>query len=153
MFSEHKAYSTWRDCPTEIRNHSYISFGTSFNRVRTHVLVAPRGTKMLTETRDVLSLAPYVANTTSCVIAQDGIDLIAQVLENKAVVALLNGLLLHCCYIALRDIAFVISTKLSPSWRLSFRLVTNQLSLNTQKFQFLTLDHNNCNRGTTDGRH
>jgi len=54
---------------------------------------------MLTETRDVLSLAPYVADTTFCtiyVIIQDGIDLIAQVLENKAVVALLNGLLLHC---------------------------------------------------------
>ena len=63
------------------------------------MLVAPKGTKMLAETRDVLSLAPYVANTTSCtiyVIVQDGIDLIAQVLENKAVVALLNGLLLHC---------------------------------------------------------
>ena len=54
---------------------------------------------MLTETRDVLSLAPYVADTMFCtiyVIIQDGIDLIAQVLENKAVVALLNGLLLHC---------------------------------------------------------
>ena len=53
---------------------------------------------MLTETRDVLSLAPYIADTTFCticVIIQDGIDLIAQVLENKAVVALLNGLLLH----------------------------------------------------------
>jgi len=63
------------------------------------VLGAPRGTKMLTETRDVLLLAPYVADTTFytiCVIIQDGIDLIAQVLENKAVVALLNGLLLHC---------------------------------------------------------
>ena len=58
MFSEHKAYSTWRDYPIEIRNHSYISFGTSSNRVRTLVLVAPWGTKMLTETRDVLSLAP-----------------------------------------------------------------------------------------------
>ena len=62
------------------------------------MLVAPRGTKMLTETRDVLSLAPYVANTTSCtidVIVQDGIDLIAHVLENKAVVALLTA----CCFI------------------------------------------------------
>ena len=80
MFLGHKAYSTWRDCPTEIRNHSYISFGISSNRVRTHVLGAPRGTKMLTETRDVLSLAPYVADTASCtiyVIVQDGIDLIA----------------------------------------------------------------------------
>ena len=80
MFSGHKTYSSWRDCPTEIRNHSYISFGTSSNRVRTYVLVAPRGTKMLTETRNVLLLAPYVADTTPCiiyVIVQDGIDLIA----------------------------------------------------------------------------
>ena len=63
------------------------------------MLVAPWGTKMLTETRDVLSLAAYVADTTSCticVIVQDGIDLIAQILENKAVVALLNGLMFHC---------------------------------------------------------
>ena len=54
---------------------------------------------MLTETRDLLSLAPYVADTmfyTICVIIQDGIDLVAQVLENKAVVALLIGLLLPC---------------------------------------------------------
>ena len=54
---------------------------------------------MLTETRDVLLLAPYIADTifcTICVIIQDGIDLIAQVLENKAVAALLNSLLLHC---------------------------------------------------------
>ena len=94
MFLGHKAYSTRRDCPIEIRNHFYISFGTSSTRVRTHVVVAPTGTKMLTETMDVLSLAPYVADTTSCticVIVQDGIDLIAQVLENKAVVALLTA--------------------------------------------------------------
>ena len=57
------------------------------------------GTMMLIETRHMLSLAPYVADTTSCtiyVIIQDGIDLIAQVLENKAVVALLTA----CCFIA-----------------------------------------------------
>ena len=57
------------------------------------------GTMMLIETRHMLSLAPYVADTTSCticVIVQDGIDLIAQLLENKAVAALLTGLLLHC---------------------------------------------------------
>ena len=41
--------------------------------------------------------------------------------------------------IALRDITFVISKKLSPSWRLSFRLVTNQLSLNTQSSNFFLL--------------
>ena len=49
---------------------------------------------MLIETRDVLSLAPYVADTTSCticVIVQDGIDLMTQGLEKKAVLALLNG--------------------------------------------------------------
>ena len=54
---------------------------------------------MLIETRHMLSLVPYVAGTTFCticVIIQDEIDLIAQVLENKVVVALLNGLLLHC---------------------------------------------------------
>ena len=53
---------------------------------------------MLIETRHMLSLAPYVADTTSCticVIVQDGIDLIAQVLENKVVATLLTGLLLH----------------------------------------------------------
>ena len=93
MFLGHKAYSTWRDCPTEIRNHSYISFGTSSNRVRTHVLVAPRGTKMLTETRDVLALALYLADMASCticVVVQDGIDLTTQDLEKKLVLASLT---------------------------------------------------------------
>ena len=52
-------------------------------------------------------------------------------IANRLAVTLLN--------IALRDIAFVISKKLSPSWRLSFRLVTNQLSLNTQSSKFLLL--------------
>ena len=59
---------------------------------------------MLIETRDVLLLAPYVADTTSCticVIVQDGMDLIAQVLENKAVIELLNGLLFHLLNIVL----------------------------------------------------
>ena len=49
---------------------------------------------MLTETRDVLSLALYLADTVSCttrVIIQDGIDLMTQGLENKAVLALLIG--------------------------------------------------------------
>ena len=60
---------------------------------------------MLTETRDVLALALYladIASCTICVIVQDGIDLIAQVLENKAVVALLNGLLFHCLHCSAR---------------------------------------------------
>jgi hypothetical protein len=46
---------------------------------------------MLTETRDVLSLALYLADTISCtiyVIVQDGIDLVAQGLEKKATLVL-----------------------------------------------------------------
>ena len=49
---------------------------------------------MLTETRDMLSLALYLANTASCtirVIVQDGIDLMTQGMEMKAVLALLTG--------------------------------------------------------------
>ena len=41
---------------------------------------------MLTETRDVLSLALYLADTTFCtiyVMVQDGIDLITVALEDK----------------------------------------------------------------------
>jgi hypothetical protein len=46
--------------------------------------------------------------------------------------------------IALYDIAFVATKESLPSWRLTFLLVTNQLSLNTKNFQIITLDHNNC---------
>ena len=49
---------------------------------------------MLTEIRDMLSIALYLADTTSCttrVIVQDGIDLTTQGLEKKAVLALLTG--------------------------------------------------------------
>ena len=59
---------------------------------------------MLIETRHMLSLVPYVADTTFCticVIIQDGIDLIAQVLENKAIVALLNVLVVSLLNIVL----------------------------------------------------
>ena len=45
-------------------------------------------------TRDVLSLALYLADTTSCttrVIVQDGIDLTTQGLEKKAVLASLTS--------------------------------------------------------------
>ena len=62
------------------------------------------GTMMLIETRDVLSLASYVADTMSCtidVVVQDGIDMIAQVLENKAIVALLNVLVVSLLNIVL----------------------------------------------------
>ena len=49
---------------------------------------------MLTETRDVLSLALCLADTASCttrVIIQDGIDLMTHGLEKKVVLALLIG--------------------------------------------------------------
>ena len=48
---------------------------------------------MLSKTRDVLSLALYLAkivSCTTCVIVQDGIDLMTQGLEKKAVLALLT---------------------------------------------------------------
>ena len=49
---------------------------------------------MLTETRDVLSLALYLADTASCticVIVQDGIDLTTPDLEKKVVLVSLTG--------------------------------------------------------------
>ena len=49
---------------------------------------------MLTKTRDMLSLALYLADTVSCttlVIVQDEIDLTTQGLEKKAVRASLTG--------------------------------------------------------------
>ena len=49
---------------------------------------------MLTESRDLLSLALYLADTASCithVIVQDGIDLMTQVLEKKAILTSLTG--------------------------------------------------------------
>ena len=49
---------------------------------------------ILTETRDVLSLALYLADTVSCttrVIVQDGVDLMTQVLEKKTVLVSLTG--------------------------------------------------------------
>ena len=48
---------------------------------------------MLIKTRDVLSLALYLVETTSyiiCVIVQDGFDLTTPGLEKKAVLALLT---------------------------------------------------------------
>ena len=48
----------------------------------------------LTKTRDVLSLALYLANIASCTthgIVQDGIDLTTHGLEKKAVLASLTG--------------------------------------------------------------
>ena len=49
---------------------------------------------MLTKTRDMLSLALYLADIISCtthVIVQDGIDLTTQGLEKKAVLVSLTG--------------------------------------------------------------
>ena len=49
---------------------------------------------MLTETRGVLSLALYLVDTTSCtiyVVVQDGIDLMTQGLEKKAVLVSLTS--------------------------------------------------------------
>ena len=49
---------------------------------------------MLTETRDMLSLALYLADIVSCttrVIVQDGIDLMTQGLEKKAVLVSLTS--------------------------------------------------------------
>ena len=49
---------------------------------------------MLSSTKDVLSLALYLADIaycTICVIVQDGFDLMTQGLEKKAVLALLTS--------------------------------------------------------------
>jgi len=49
---------------------------------------------MLAETRDALSLALYLANTTSCttrVIVQDRIDMTTHGLEKKAILTSLTG--------------------------------------------------------------
>jgi hypothetical protein len=66
--------------------------------------MAPRGTRMLTKTRGVLSLAPYLADTTSCticVIVQDGIDLLTQGLAMKVVLVLPNVLAISLLNIVL----------------------------------------------------
>ena len=83
---------------------------------------------MLAETRDVLSLALYLADIVSCttrVIVQDGIDLIAQGLKKKAEIALLAGFAVPSSNIVLWDIAFVVTKELLPSNNLTFLLVTN----------------------------
>ena len=59
---------------------------------------------MLTETRDVLSLALYLANTTSYIIygnVQDGIDLTTPGLEKEAVLASLTGFVVSSSNIVL----------------------------------------------------
>ena len=59
---------------------------------------------MLIETRDVLSLALYLAETASYiifVIVQDGFDLTTQGLEKKALLALLTGFVISSLNIIL----------------------------------------------------
>jgi len=61
---------------------------------------------MLIETRDVLSLALYLADTTSCTtygIVQDGIDSMTQGLEKKIVLVSLTGFAVSLLNIALRS--------------------------------------------------
>ena len=58
----------------------------------------------VSSTKDVLSLALYLANTTSCtiyVIVQDGINLRTQGLEKKAVLASLTGFVVSLLNIVL----------------------------------------------------
>jgi hypothetical protein len=59
---------------------------------------------MLSSTKDVLFLALYLADTTSCticVIVQDGIDLVTQDLAKKVVLALLIGFAISSLIIVL----------------------------------------------------
>jgi hypothetical protein len=58
--------------------------------------------------------------------------LIAQGLEKKAALTLLTGFAVSSLNIVLWDIVFVATKESLPSWRLTFLLVTNQLSLNTK---------------------
>jgi len=77
-----------------IRDCFQLPFYTSSNRVLNKSFDITIYIMMLTETRDVLSLALYLADTTSYtthVIVQDGIDLMTQGLEKKVVLASLAG--------------------------------------------------------------
>ena len=59
---------------------------------------------ILTETRDMLSLALYLVDIASCtthVIVQDGIDLTTQGLEKKAVLASMTGFVVSLLSIAM----------------------------------------------------
>ena len=83
---------------------------------------------MLTETRDVLSLALYladIASYTTHVIVQDGIDVMTQGLEKKAVLASLTSFAVSSSNIVRWDIAFKATKELLPSYNLTFLLVTN----------------------------
>jgi hypothetical protein len=67
------------------------------------------------------------------VIVHDGVDLIAQGLEEKTTPTLLTGLAISLLNILPGDIASIATKESLPSWRLTFLSVTNQLSLNTNK--------------------
>ena len=57
-----------------------------------------------TETRDVLSIAPYLADIVSCtthLIVQDGVILMTQGSEKKTVLALLTGFVVSSSNIVL----------------------------------------------------
>ena len=78
----------------KIRDRFQLPFCTSSNRVLNKSFDSTIYIMMLTETRDMLSLALYLAYTTSYtthVIVQDGIDLTTQGLEKKAVLVSLTG--------------------------------------------------------------
>jgi hypothetical protein len=64
-------------------------------------------------------------------------------LEEKTTPALLTGLAISLLNILSGDIASIATEELLPSWRLTFLLVTNQFSLNTNKLQIFTIDNNN----------
>ena len=72
----------------KIRDHFQLPFYTSSNIVLNKSFDSTIYIMMLTETRDVLSLALYLADIASCTthaIVQDGIDLMTQGLEKKAI--------------------------------------------------------------------
>ena len=77
----------------KIRDHFQLPFCTSSNRVLNKSFDSTIYKMMLTETRDVLSLALYLADIvscTTCVIVQDGINLTTPGLEKKVVLELLT---------------------------------------------------------------
>ena len=78
VLAGHNAYFTWSDSRTKIRERLWLSFYASSNSVLNKSFDSTIYITMLTETRDTLSLALYLADTTSCTICgivQDGIDL------------------------------------------------------------------------------
>ena len=78
----------------KIRDHFQLLFYTSSNRVLNKSFDSTRYIMMLTETRDVLCLALYLADTSSYIICgnvQDGIDLMTQGMEKKAVLTSLTS--------------------------------------------------------------